>query len=39
LVLVLMFFYNRNPRPWDILAGAPREEEEVAVVVEPAVAD
>jgi len=31
LVLVLMFFYNRNPRRWDILAGAPREEEEAAV--------
>ena len=40
LVLVLMFFYNRNPRPWDILAGAPREEEEAAAAaVEPAAAD
>jgi PTS system galactitol-specific IIC component len=27
LVLVLMFFYNRNPRKWDILAGAPKDEE------------
>ena len=26
LVLVVMFFYKRNPTKWDILAGAPEEE-------------
>jgi PTS system galactitol-specific IIC component len=39
LVLVVMFFYNRNPRQWDILAGAPKEEEEEVGVVEPVAAD
>jgi PTS system galactitol-specific IIC component len=30
LVLVLMFLFNRNPRPWEILAGAPKEEPSAA---------
>ena len=33
LVLVLMFLFNRNPRPWELLAGAPEE------LLEPGAAD
>jgi len=30
LVLVVMYFFNRNPKPWEFLAGAPKEEEPAA---------
>lgn len=30
LVLVVMYFFNRNPQPWEVLAGAPKEEEPAA---------
>jgi hypothetical protein len=30
LVLVVMYFFNRNPKPWEVLAGAPVEEEPAA---------
>ncbi len=26
VVLVVMFLYKRNPKKWDVLAGAPEEE-------------
>lgn len=31
LVLVLMYFFNRNPQPWEDLAGAPKAMPEAGV--------
>jgi hypothetical protein len=30
LVLVLMYLFNRNPQPWETLAGAPKPMPEAA---------
>jgi hypothetical protein len=39
LVLVLMYLFQRNPRPWERLAGASEEMLEPSAAVQPGAAD